>query len=217
MPFINVIYECRTTYNREVARVARSRRGWDSLSKDHKEIAIRQDNECLAAAMELALTQRTLNIHLWQVEFHNNREGTLGGLRKSAPKSETDFAQLAHNARMLQAGQHPSQVDSPRAARPLASGPLPSGEPVQQPHLVGDDAAWSELRTPVAAVPHRPTHMPRGQTTPGKAHFVPASALRNKSTPLRKARVPDEDDLIEFSSSESPSPPPSRSRSRGRH
>lgn len=166
--------------------------------------------------MEVSLTQHTLNIHFWRIEFHNNREDTLGGLRKSAPRSETDFAQLARKARMLKIGQHPSQVDSPRAAHLFASRPLRSGESVQHPHFVDEDSPWDQLRTPVMAVPHRPPRTPRGKTSPGNAHFVPASALKNKSTPLRRAHVLDEEDLIEFSSPESPSPQPSRSHSRGR-
>lgn len=104
LPFTNFIAECRSTYDREVARVAHNHPKWNSYHKDRKELAIRHDDACFAAAMELSLTQRTLNIHFWRIEFHNNREGTSGGLRKSAPRSGTDFAQLARNARMLKIG-----------------------------------------------------------------------------------------------------------------
>jgi len=74
-----------------------------------REAAVR---ECFAAARDVALCQRTLNVSLFLLEFQANRTGAHTAMPTSKPGSSKDIAQLAHDAQLLGLGRHPYQLDS---------------------------------------------------------------------------------------------------------
>ena len=83
--------------------------------------------------------------------------------------------------KLLNLGCHPYQVDSARTPHTLASGALPSGEPVSESFLAGDEHEFDELRQRVVDDDFEPLPLPktprvyRHREQAGRASFTTTS------------------------------------------
>jgi hypothetical protein len=148
------------------------------------------------------------------VEFQANRTGAKLAMPTSRPKSSKDIAQLAHDAQLLNSGRYLYQVDSARTPHVLASGTLPSSEPVSASFFAGNEYDFDERHQRVVNDDFEPLHDPktsrghRRREQAGRASFTTTSKpsiIKPTSTPLSGRRA-ERDKVRDRERSSSPSP-----------
>jgi hypothetical protein len=147
MPLVNAIHDYLRIFHRELARVQRDRRStWPTTSKVRR--LVRADENCFAAAEDVAFTQRTLDVSLFSSEFRANLMGASLALPTHKLESIQDIAQLAHDTELLNLDRHITQLDSARKQHALASGAIPDNEHTQDSFFATDATPLAYLRGP---------------------------------------------------------------------
>jgi hypothetical protein len=113
MPLVNAIHDYPRVFHHELERVRRDRRGtWPTTSKVRH--LVRADENCFAAAEDVAFTLRTLNFSLFLSEFRANLMGASLALPTHKLRSIQDIAQLVHDTELLNLDRRIMQLDSAR-------------------------------------------------------------------------------------------------------
>jgi hypothetical protein len=191
MPLVNAIHDYLRIFHHELARVQRDRRStWPTMSKVRH--LVRADDNCFAAAEDVAFTLRTPNFSLFLSEFRANLMGASLALPTHKLGSIQDIAQLAHDTELLNLDRRITQLDSARKQHALASGAIPNNEHTQGSFFSTDATPFAYLRGPDLGDEAQPPCRQRLCAVPviEKSPPRPLSPLHPASACLSQSSIP---------------------------
>jgi hypothetical protein len=183
MPLVNAIHDYLRIFHHELARVQRDRRStWPTTSKVRH--LVRADENCFAAAEDVAFTLRTLSFSLFVSEFRANLMGASLALPTHKLGSIQDVAQLAHDTELLNLDRRITQLDSAGKRHTLASGATPNNEHTQDSFFASNAIPFVYLREPDLG---DETQLPKSPKILRCAHHrVGASQATSSAPPSRR-------------------------------